>query len=104
MPEHQSGRLQSITPRPLRCRKSLACEKCPQPRKPRWAASTIPIWALGLVQLRTPPDPVVSRAVETRLLLITVDTIRADTKLWEAAGLRDQSGWWTTRAVAAAPA
>lgn len=71
--------------------------------KPRWAAGTIPLWALGLVLLRTPPDPAVSRTSETRLLLITVDTIRADTQLWEAAGLADQPGWFTAHAMAAAP-
>ena len=53
--------------------------------------------------LRAPPPPTPAPGAGVELLLITVDTVRADAGLLSAAGLVGAPGWHTTTAIAAAP-
>jgi hypothetical protein len=70
---------------------------------PRWSLVSVPLFAALPLLLRPAPDVPVAATLSPQLLVITVDTLRADTHIWEAAGIADNPAWWTTRALAAAP-
>ena len=71
---------------------------------PRASAGCIPLAALGVVLVRPPMEAgSPSAGSGVRLLVITVDTIRADAGLFDAAGLTAADGWWTATALSAAP-
>mgnify|MGYP001361248072 CR=1 FL=1 len=70
---------------------------------PRGTVLSIPLCALGVSLLRPVADRPPDAVTDPKLLVITVDTIRADTDLWEAAGIAANPDWWTHRAIAPAP-